>query len=283
MSDYSPTLTQPSQSDDIWRGARTNGRVLVALIFREAALRFGTSPFSYVWTLVEPAILVGILLFARVYVRNVSAAFGESSVVFLLTGVVVFRATRNIINKASRAISTNRALFDFGVVKPPDTVIAKAIVEFIIWILILTFFFSAMQRILGQQIITNFQGFVIALLQILYFCLAVSMFNATIGALFPMWRSIWKILSVPLLMTSGVLFVPATMPPEILAIIIWNPFLHCVEELRSNSYLDYISVGEPLYLLSFSTVTLLLALSVERLFRKEIIRSRGDDDDEEEI
>lgn len=273
----------PSGREDVWRGARTNGRVLIALIFREAAIRFGSGPFSYVWTLVEPAILVAILLFARSYVRNVAPSFGESSVVFLLTGVVVFRATRNIINKSGKAIQSNRALFDFGVVKPPDTVLARTIVEFTIWLLILTFFFTAVRRILGTEVITNFQGFTIALLQILFFCIAMSMFNATIGALLPFWRSIWKMMSIPLLMTSGVLIVPASMPPEILDIIWWNPFLHCVEELRSNSYLDYISVGSPAYLLCFSTVVFILSLAIERLFRKEIIRSRGDDDEDDEL
>ena len=260
-----------------------NARVIIALVFREASMRFGSNPFSYAWTLLEPAVLVGILLFARVYIQNMNPAFGESSLVFLLTGVVVFRATRNIINKSGRAIISNRALFDFGVVKPPDTVIAKTLVEFVIWLIILTFFFAAVRRIMGVEVITNFQGFVVALLQILYFCMAVSMFNATIGALLPVWRNIWKMMAIPIFMTSGVVFVPATMPPQVLNIIIWNPFLHCVEELRSNSYLDYLSVGDPIYLMSFSTVTLLIALTVERLFRKEIIRSKGDDDEEDDV
>jgi hypothetical protein len=35
-----------SASDTAWRGAVMNGRVLIALIFREAALRFGASPYA---------------------------------------------------------------------------------------------------------------------------------------------------------------------------------------------------------------------------------------------
>ena len=68
-----------------------------------------------------------------------------------------------------------------------------------------------------------------------------------------------------------------------LSIISWNPFLHCVEALRSTSYLDYTSLYDPVYLMSFTTIVLLLSLSIERLFRKEIIRAKPDDDDEEEI
>src|SRR5688572_33362683 len=114
-----------SGSETIWRGAVMNGRVLIALIFREAALRFGASPFAYVWTLVEPTLLVGIMLIMRVYVKHYSPAFGDSSTVFLLTGLIAFRMTRNTINKSGKAIASNTSLFGFGAVKPPDVVIAR--------------------------------------------------------------------------------------------------------------------------------------------------------------
>lgn len=264
-------------------GARNNLRVIVGMVFREAANRFGASPLSYAWTIIEPAILVGILLLARIYFKNVSPAFGESSVMFLLTGVVAFRAVRAVINTGGRAIQANRNLFEFGMVKPLDAVLARTIVEFVIWIVILTMFFAAVGRILRIEVITDFQGFVLSMLLILYFSLSMAMFNATVGALVPIWRSIWKMMSMPLMVTSGVLYVPSQMPPDIVRFIIWNPFLHCVEGLRSHSYLDYLTVYSPHYLLGFSTVVLLFSLTMERLFRKEIIRARGDDDDEEYI
>jgi capsular polysaccharide transport system permease protein len=281
VSAHDQLLTPRGKPISIWTGARNNLRVIVGLIFREAANRFGSSPAAYIWTIAEPALLIGVLLAARIYLRNYSSAFGESSIVFLLTGLVSFRAVRAIINTGGRAIQANRALFAFGHVKPPDTVVARTTVEFIIWIVILTLFFAAVARILNIEVITDFQGFVISMLLILYFCLAMAMFNATVGALFPLWRSLWKMLSLPLMMTSGVLFVPAQSPPNFLAVIVWNPFLHCVEGLRSHSYLDYITVYDPYYLLCFAHVVLLFSLALERLFRKEIIGAKGDDDEDE--
>lgn len=270
-------------SGDAFRGAKTNLRVIVALIFREAAMRFGSSPLSYVWTMAEPAALIAILLVARIYIKNVNPAFGDSSLIFLLTGLVALRSARSIINKGSRGIQSNKSLFSFGAVKPVDTVIARTVLEFTIYVIILTIFFSAAQKIMGQAIITDFPGFVIAMLLIMFFCISMAMFNATVGALLPFWRSIWKMMSMPLLITSGVIYVPAQMPPEFLRIIIWNPFLHCVEALRSNSYLDYTSVYSPTYLTSFTITVFVISLSIERLFRQEIIRSKDDDDDEEDM
>ena len=282
MSVFMARGDMPSAGGDVLRGAITNLRVIVALIFREAAMRFGSSPMSYVWTLVEPAILIAILLFARVYIKSINPAFGDSSLVFLLTGVVALRAARAIISKGGKAIQPNRALFAFGAVKPPDVVIARTVLEFAIYLIILTIFFTATQKILGQQVITDFPNFVLSMLLILFFCISMALFNATVGSLVPIWRSIWKMMSMPLLITSGVIYVPAQMPPEILSIIIWNPFLHCVEALRSSSYLDYTSVYNPHYLLGFTVTVFIISLSIERLFRNEIIRSKSDDDDEEE-
>jgi capsular polysaccharide transport system permease protein len=200
---------------------------------------------------------------------------------FLLTGFMTYRITRNTINKGSKAISAYKALFDFGLVRPPDAVVARTSVEYIIWIVIMTVFFTATRRILGQEIITNFQGFVMALVLMYYFCLSFSMFNATIGELWPVWRTIWKIMTTPLLFLSGVIYVPAQMPPDILNIIWWNPFLHCVEGIRSTSYLDYLSVYDPTYLFSLSTIVMLIALTVERLFRQDIIKASNEPDEDD--
>jgi capsular polysaccharide transport system permease protein len=275
--------TSTSESDTTWRGAVMNGRVLIALIFREAAVRFGAGPFAYVWTLVEPTLLVGIMLIMRVYVKHYSPAFGDSSTLFLLTGLLAFRMTRNTINKSGKAISSNTALFGFGAVKPPDVVIARVVVEFTIWMIVLVIFFTAVARILQIEVITKFQEFVLALVSIFFFCIAMSMFNATVGALVAIWRTIWKIATLPLLFASGVLYMPSSMPPEVQAIITWNPFLHCIEALRSASYLDYMSLYSPTYLHTFTAVILLFSLAVERLFRKDIIRAKKDDDDEDEV
>lgn len=272
-----------STLDAITRGAMMNGRVLVALIFREAAMKFGSGPMGYLWTLIEPAVFVGIMLLMRVYVRDMAPSFGDSSLLFLLTGVLTFRLTRAIINKGGRAIIGNRTMFAFGAVKPPDVVIARTVMEFTLWLLVLALFFFGVGRVINETVITNFQGFVIALLAIFYFCLAGSMFNATVGALVPVWRTIWKLLSMPMLFISGVIYVPSEMPPEVQNIIYWSPFLHCIEGIRQNSYLDYISLYDPIYLNSFSTIMLLFSLTLERLFRREIIKAKSDEDDEDEF
>lgn len=265
------------------RGIAANGRAIVAMMYLEAYKRFGSSPLSFLWTLVEPVILIGGMLTMRVYIKNFNPAFGESSVLFLLTGLLTFRMLRGTINKSSRAIVQNRSVFELGAIKPPDTIIARTVVEYLIWMFILSLFLIGIHRLMRMEVIADFQGFVIALLSNLFFCLGLSMFNGTVGVLVPIWWRIWKIATIPLLAMSGVIYVPMTMPPEIQAIIYWNPFLHCIEGLRDSTYLDYIALYDPTYLNSVSLGLFLTGLAIERLFRKDILRSNNKDDDEEEV
>jgi len=266
---------------NILHGAANNGRIIVALIFREAALRFGTTPFSYVWTLVEPSAFIGIYLFFRLVVKDANPMFGDSSILFLLTGIIACRAIRATIAKGMKGIVTNLPLFEFGAIRPMDAVIARTTLEFTIWLLILTTFLVVVRIITGEAVVVNFQRLVIAMLMIYFYCIAMSMFNATVGALWALWRSLWRLLALPLYLASGIFFVPVQLPPDILKFVWWNPFLHCVEAIRENSYLDYTSVYSPAYLGSFSVTFMLIALVVEHVYRKEILRSRYDDDEDE--
>lgn len=264
-------------------GIAMNLRVLVALTLREAGIKAGGGVISYVWMLAEPAFLIGLVLFMRTYVRNVAPAIGDNSVIFLLTGLMIFRMVRGIVNIASRAVRSNSELFEMGVIKPPDVVFARTTVEFVSWLIVVIGFFLGMREIMAHEVIADLAGFVFTLLNIYFFCLSLAMLNAVLFALVRIWQKIWKFLTVPLLFISGVLYVPMSMPPEVQAIIEWNPVLHCIEGIRANTYLDYTAMYSPAYLFTLSTILLLLALTVERIYRREIMRSDLGLDLEEEL
>lgn len=276
------TITNAHRARANRRAVSVALRALMALIFRDAAVKFGGGPIAFVWTLIEPSIFIAIMLVMRVYVKNYAPGFGDSSLLFLLTGFLTFRMVRGTVNTSGKVIPPNRSLFDSGVIKPPDVVFSKVTVEYTIWLLILIIFFTAVREIIHEEVITHFQSFVIVLLTIYYFCLSLSMFNAVAFALFPFWRTIWKVMTVPLLFLSGVLYVPSTMPPEVQNIIYWNPFLHCIEAMRSASYLDYLTLYDPVYLTSFSTIMLIVSLYVERLYRRQVITTDYDKSDSDE-
>ena len=77
-----------------------NVRVIGALVIRSGVTRFGESRIGYLWTLAEPSIYVCMFLIMHTFVRT-SLPFGDSAMLFFLTGVIGFRMTNLIARKAA--------------------------------------------------------------------------------------------------------------------------------------------------------------------------------------
>ncbi len=249
-----------------------NVRVIGALVIRSGVTRFGESRIGYLWTLAEPSIYVGMFLAMHSFVRT-SLPFGDSAMLFFLTGVIGFRMTNLIARKAANGLSHNGPMLGYPLVKPLDTIVAAFLLETIIWMIICSLFIFFMFAALDRHIIVYPLEFAGALLAICYFAFSFAVFNATFGALVPIWAKILSFSNMILMLSSGVLFVPSTLPPTALAIVWWNPFLHCVEWFRSATYLDYVTVLSKTYLLSAATCFLVTGLALERIYRNRIISS----------
>lgn len=251
---------------------RENVRVIGALVVRSGVTRFGESRIGYLWTLAEPSVYVCLFLFMHSFVRT-SLPFGDSAMLFFLTGVIGFRMTNLIARKAANGLSHNQPMLGYPLVKPLDTIVAAFLLESIIWMIICSLFIFFMFAVLDRHIIVYPLEFASAILAIAYFAFSFAVFNATFGTLVPLWAKILSFSNMILMLTSGVLFVPSTLPPSVLAIIWWNPFLHCVEWFRSATYLDYVTVLSKTYLLSIATCFLVTGLALERIYRNRIISS----------
>jgi len=65
------------------------------------------------------------------------------------------------------------------------------------------------------------------------------MTNCLLIGLFPVWKTIWKILTRPLFIASGVLFIYEDMPSAVQNILWWNPLLHASGVMRTGFYPTY--------------------------------------------
>lgn len=248
---------------------RENARVIAALVVRNAVTRFGESRLGFIWILLEPAAFVAIFLLIHASMSHV--AFGDSALLFTITGVFGFRMTRGISRKAERGIISNQPMLTYPLVRPLDTIFATFLTESTIWLIICALFMGGLAISLDRQVIVYPIEFAECLAAILFFALSFATFNAMISGLIPRYDTFINIASMPLMLVSGIFFVPATLPPEFQNIIWWNPFLHCVEWFRTSTYLDYNSILSKGYLLSVSTGLLTVGLILERLFRRKII------------
>jgi capsular polysaccharide transport system permease protein len=251
---------------------RENARVISALVVRSAVTRFGESRLGFVWILAEPAAYVGIFLLIHTQLRA-HVPFGDNALLFILAGVFGFRMTRGISRKTERAIVSNQPMLTYPLVRPLDTLIATFLLETTVWLIICALFMGGLAISLDRSVIVYPGDFVEGMAAILYFAFSFAAFNATMSALVPRYATFLSMLSMPLMLMSGVFFIPAEMPPSFQAVLWWNPFLHCVEWFRTSTYLDYHALLSKPYLLGLSTAFLTAALLMERLFRSRIIGS----------
>ncbi|WP_421577786.1 ABC transporter permease [Shinella sp. M31] len=249
-----------------------NARVVAALVVRSAVTRFGESRMGVVWMLLEPIAYIAIFILLHTS-TDARIPFGDSALLFVLTGVFGFRMTRGIARKAERAIISNQPMLTYPLVRPLDTIFAAFLTEATLWLIICWLFMGGLSFTMDRAVIVYPADFLECLLAILYFALAFAVLNAMISGLFPRYSTFLNMLNMPLMLMSGIFFLPTQMPPGFQAILWWNPFVHCVEWFRTSTYLDYNPLLSKAYLLGLSTGMLAIALTMERIFRRKIINS----------
>ena len=247
-----------------WPAIAETANVIGALVLRESATRYGSSRLGYLWAFIEPLVLLSLFLLLRVYLRD-RIAFGESALLFIASGFLTVRIFVSITRQMLTSITQNSALMTFPSIVPLDLVIARFMVEMLTMGTVIAIFYLLVVNVSDVAVIHDPIDFTIAVAVLFLLGGGVGMLNAGIGVLWSGYGRIFGFLSFPLLICSGVFYLPSSLSPDALAVLSWNPVLHSVEWLREAIYLDYVSVLDRSYPIVFSTVCMGLGLVMVRL------------------
>lgn len=255
---------------DFAEALRIQGRVLLALMLREARTRYGRTKAGYLWALLEP--LLHIALFSVLFIyRWAAIPLGNSAILFLATGFLTFLGFRNVMNRTGGGYGSNEALLSFPIVRVMDVFVGRALLELATWLLV-TFL------VFGGLILSGVAPLPHAVLKMLQAIVALfgMAFGAGlfIGIVAEFWPSLRSLLSLPLRLlyfTSAVFYLPDRLPPAIRDILVWNPVLHAITLFREGYYRGYeshlLDVG---YLYSWAIGCVLCGLVVEKIARKPL-------------
>jgi len=245
-------------------------RVIVAIILRETKTRFGKNKLGYLWAFMEPVAYIGLLLVVRNFLST-KVPFGENLYLFILTGILIYRLFISVASRGMNAISSNQALLTYPIVKPVDTVYARIILE-TLTMLVIVFIFFLFLTVLSNEIIIHYPyRFAAALAGTVLLATGFAMFNAVAVLLYPFWERFWGLIKFPLLISSGIFYIPSAMPLAAQDVLQWNPVLNCIEWLRSGTYLDYDPISSPSYVVFAGLCMWTLGLSMERLNRNKLV------------
>jgi capsular polysaccharide transport system permease protein len=212
--------------------------VLFALVIREMMARVGGQWIGAIWTLVEP-LAHTIMLVAWLGLLRSQELPGIDYPVFLATGLVPFFFFQKLVTRSLDAIDGNRGLFTYRQVKPIDPLLARALVEALMNLIV----YGVTMAILGMA------GFGVAPdrplellavnLLIALFGLAFGIFATVVSHDRPRLRTFVRLIFFPLYLASGVVLSVDRLSSSITDWLLLNPLLHLVELSRHAFISEY--------------------------------------------
>jgi len=251
-------------------GLKTQGRVLLALMLREARTRYGRTRAGYLWALLEPIMHISfftVLFSARFPV----VPLGQSLVLFLATGFATFLGFRNVLNRTQGGYGSNEALLSFPIVRVMDVFLGRALLELATWMMV-TFMILTSLVLVGIAPLPN------SIFEMLEAVLALFGIGFGVGIILGIasefWASLSSLLGMPLRLlyfTSAIFYLPERMPPAVRDIMAWNPVMHGITLFREGYYRGYDShVLDEQYLFLWAIGSVLAALVLEKMTRRQL-------------
>lgn len=231
-------------------------RTVFALMLREMSTRYGQSPGGYLWAVIEP---LGVLLLLSVGFSLLlrSPALGESFILFYATGYLPFTLYQNLSMFVARAIGFSRPLLAYPSVTWLDAILARFLLNTLTSVAVACILFTGILVVADTRTVLDLPPIIAGMAVAALLGLGVGTLNCFLIGMVPVWELVWSIISRPLFIASGVLFLYEEMPRGVQAILWYNPVLHVVSLVRTGFY--------PMYTASFVSPTLMLGTALGTL------------------
>ena len=247
--------------------------VVNALFLREMKTRFGIYKLGYFWAIAEPAAII-VVFWVMIGFHMRGSMPGIDYPMFLMTGMVPWNLFSSIVKRSASAFQSNRGLFNYRQVKPIDTLIARALVECLVY-----FFVFVLFMIIGAMIgfdagVDNLPRLVLVLGELSLFAFSLGLLNAVIGTFSENFPKVIGLIMRPLFFTSGIFFAVESVPEQFRWILLLNPLLHFLEKIRSAYFAAFDSpYTDSLYMLAWTVCFTVTALWLYVKLQNRIIAS----------
>ena len=213
-----------------------------ALFLREAVSRTMADRLGWFWMIAEPAGIVAVMVAIRGFIRGGRLIDNAEFIPWLILGLLGFFLVRDGMLRGMAAIETNASLFSYRQVKPIDPVLARNFVEGMLRTVVLILFILG-GLMLGWKM--NPDDALMALFAwFSLWCLGLGLglVASVVGTLIPEIAKIIRMLSLPLLILSGVIIPLHHFPHWLLEYLMLNPIPHGLEMFRLAFFERYHTV-----------------------------------------
>ncbi len=247
--------------------------VIFALYLRELKTRFGTYRLGLAWAFLEPMAFILILTTVRSF-RGAGDLFTIPMPLFFMLGYVPFQLFSALMKKGASAVWANRALFNYRQLRPIDALIARTLVETLVWggvlavLMLLFWWWGYPVQVADPLLMIASIGALILLGSGVGLALCVAQVRAN------ELKKIVPIVTRPLFFVSGLFFSLNEVPSHLHHYLLWNPILHALELIRHAAYPGYAADSVSLVFVAIcALVSFSFGLAVYRLDWRRMVAS----------
>lgn len=256
----SPALEPAGGAEHRNKRGLTAARVIMALMLREMTTKYGRTPGGYIWAILEPVAMIVVLSLGFSLVMR-SPSLGNSFIVFYASGILAFNQYRTLESAVTRALPYSRGLLRYPVVTWLDAILARFLLNLLTNVLNTILIMGGVIYLAAGNTYVKLGPMVEAMCLAAFLALGMGTFNAFLSGVWPLWRSLYKIITRPLLLASAVLYIVEDLPPIAAEVLWYNPLAHLTGLMRSGVFVtydpQYISVP---YVMGVATVSLAVGL-----------------------
>lgn len=269
-----PQQTRPFPAAQAPRSRRFKTmRVLVALIMREIASTDSRTSLGFLWQIIEPVATI-IILTLVFQAMTRTPPLGTNFPLFYVTGVLPFQVFTTVGNKISSALRYSRPLLEFPSVTVVDALAARFVLNFIIECSVFLILTYLIIHFYDLRVIVNVPMAAEAMVLAGMLALGIGTFNSVLFVAFPVYEMVYGVLTRPLMLISGVLFLVDEMPTVMKDWLLWNPVAHPIALMRGAFYPGAdIAFVSPFYVFMVSLVAFTVGLvTLHQFFRDALER-----------
>ena len=210
-----------------------------------------------------------MVIFGVVRVRHIG---GQSTIVWIALGLVAFYMFSRVGNQTANGLSANKALFAYRQVKPLDPVLVRSGLEgflMVILIIVLAFGVGLSGQLTNPSLPLELMG---VLAGLWFLGVGYGLVLSVCSDLLPEFGRLIKLLSMPLLLVSGVLFPLSMLSQPYRGWLMLNPIAHGVEGVRAAYATSYYAVPEldVQYMWLFALVLVFLGMALHVRFEERL-------------
>lgn len=273
MTDELQRLERQPQSPAIRAPGFRTSRSVVALMLREMSTTYGRSPGGYIWVILEP--LGGIALFSLVLglgLRIKSPGLGISFPLFYATGILCMMMYQRCTNAVSKSLAFHSSLLFYPGVSYIDAILSRFLVHLLTYLLISYLVFGGILLLFETRAVLDVPSIILSLSLAALLGLGIGCLNIYLFSTFPMWESLWGILTFPLLILSTVFYIFEALPAQVQYILSYNPLVHVIGIMRRGFYPTYEAAwASPSYVLAFALIPLVTGLFLLLRYHRDIL------------